>query len=450
MRRASSIAIAQALAIVALMVLEPKSVSYSANGQETGFMLLWSALALWLSMEAPSKRWIWWGIVAAALQWTRPEGVLYMLVFVLANLIFPMEARRKAFVAFVKAGVLGAAMYLPWTIFTWVYYGSPIPQTIRAKAVLPNAPHSLGALLGNIPVRCAASLESIFANAGWPGHIHWVAMGIATWGLFCWMIPGQSRISRIASLCFMLLSPYFAYLAVDFGWYYPPFAMCALVALCAGGDSVVRKYAPELRIIFLTLLGLIIVERGVFMVEFTRAMKAQQAVIEDGNRKLIGLYLHERVKPSETVMLECLGYIGYFSNAHMLEWPGLVSPQVTKVLREGVSRMELIDRLRPDWVVLRPVADVQRDPRFAEEYELDRVFDVSDKVAAYGEMPGTQYESIEDVSWCFIEDGGGHSRGDVLPLALGQTTRPDVATRGESFRRCVAMCRKAISADGGG
>ena len=39
------------------------------------------AAAIRLSLDEPSKRWKWWGIVAAGLQWTRPEGLLYMLVF---------------------------------------------------------------------------------------------------------------------------------------------------------------------------------------------------------------------------------------------------------------------------------------------------------------------------------------------------------------------------------
>jgi hypothetical protein len=382
-----------AIAIVVLMLLEPKSVSFSANGQETGFMLLWVAAGLRLSLDEPSKRWKWWGIVAVGLQWTRPEGLLYMLALVVANLIFAIEPRRKALIAFVKAGVLGASLYLPWTIFTWVYYGSPIPQTVIAKSVLPNAHATPLGVLRNIPASCAAAFESVYNFGGWPEHIRYVGYGLGMWGLFYWLIPVRDRIGRIASFCFLLLSPYFAYLAVAFAWYYPPFAACALVALCTGLDAIVRRYAPAMRAVAVGILLALIAERAIFMAEFVYSMKTQQFVIEDSNRKQIGLYLHDRVAPNETVMLECLGYIGYFSNAHMLEWPGLVSPQVTKILRQGVTRMDLFDRLKPDWLVLRPreVETVKGDPRFFAQYAFDRTFDVSGLVASYDDMPGIVY-----------------------------------------------------------
>jgi hypothetical protein len=382
--RQSSRYLLPAVAVVALMLLEPKSVAFSANGQESAFMLLGVAAAIRLSLEAPSKKWKGWAAVGALLQWTRPEGFLYCLVFALANWIFNLESRRAVAIAFLKAAAVAILLYLPWVIFTTIYYGSPIPHTIIAKATLPGVHNNIASLVANIPVRATAALACF---SDWPAHVAIVAAAVAWWALLYWLIPASDRVGRIASVCFLLLSPYFAYLSMDYAWYYPPFAACAIVALASGLPAVVRKFAPQAQLLAACILAGIVVERGAFAVEFTRTMKAQQAIIEDSNRMQIGLYLRDRVRPGETVMLECLGYIGYFSNAHMLEWPGLVSPQVTKLTRQRLPISSIIATLRPDWVVLRLHESdiVRQDPRFDQMYSLDRTFDVSDKVAAVQE-----------------------------------------------------------------
>ena len=55
----------------------------------------------------------------------------------------------------------------------------------------------------------------------------------------------------------------------------------------------------------------------------------QQSVIEDGLRQPIGLWLRDHAKtPHDSVMLEPLGYIGYYSGLKMLDYPGLASKEM--------------------------------------------------------------------------------------------------------------------------
>ena len=86
-------------------------------------------------------------------------------------------------------------------------------------------------------------------------------------------------------------------------------------------------------------------------------MRVQQREIEEGNRKQIGLWLRQHAAaPTDTVFLEPLGYIGYYSQLKMLDIPGLSAPEVMAAERKlkSVAPADLIPELRPDWLVLRP------------------------------------------------------------------------------------------------
>ena len=118
-----------------------------------------------------------------------------------------------------------------------------------------------------------------------------------------------------------------------------------------------------------------------------RHVKVHQEVVEWGNRKVIGEWLRANASgPDDTVFLECLGYIGFFSQLKMYDYPGLGAPEVIAARRLTSSRIypecwdELIEGLEPDWLVIRPLEiDVIRrnSPDLLEsEYSLAKIFDV--------------------------------------------------------------------------
>src|SRR5262249_58827463 len=101
-------------------------------------------------------------------------------------------------------------------------------------------------------------------------------------------------------------------------------------------------------------------------------MKVQQKEIEWGNRAAIGGWLKEHVGEGERVYIECLGYAGYFSGVKILDYPGLVSPEVLAAARQSPKDFASLGmRLKPEWMVLRPaeVTRMSRDPQFAELYK---------------------------------------------------------------------------------
>ena len=116
-----------------LYVVEVKAVAFSMNGMETAFMLLFVAWGLRLVLRDPARHWFSLGLCGAGLLWTRPDGCVYFAILALASLLFAEGSRKTLLFALVKSGLVCAVLYLPWFIWAWSYYGSPIPNTVRAK-----------------------------------------------------------------------------------------------------------------------------------------------------------------------------------------------------------------------------------------------------------------------------------------------------------------------------
>ena len=97
--------------------------------------------------------------------------------------------------------------------------------------------------------------------------------------------------------------------------------------------------------------------------------------------------------PQDTVFLESLGYIGYFSQLKMYDFPGLSSPEVVAARRKvGDSVGGIIRLLKPAWLVLRPgeIMGIQSyDPTLLDtDYFAAKVFDVGQALQPYAKLPG--------------------------------------------------------------
>jgi hypothetical protein len=136
------------------------------------------------------------------------------------------------------------------------------------------------------------------------------------------------------------------------------------------------------------------------LVQVAHQVRAQQEIIENGNRRQIGVWLREHATPGDTVMLEPLGYIGYFSGLKMLDVPGLSSREVVNAIRRfGQDWGRIAEELQPTWLVLRDpeIGSINaKTPRLlAESYESVRVFDVRERIEAlrvYG-RPYLEFDS---------------------------------------------------------
>jgi hypothetical protein len=375
-----------AVFLVALFATDAKTVDFTVNGMETPYVLLflfWTLYALFLS---PSRRAVHLGIAWAGMMWCRPDSFVYIGALGLGVLLFGRftpfwGGRRDLLGDFLIAGVILVVLYAPWVFWAWWYYGSPVPQTIIAKGLLmPSVtPSSLLQWLADFPlriVRDGASLGTTFLppyglNSGWPRSLTAASFVLSLVGFLVWLIPRVRWEARVASFAFAVGHFYLNYFArFHSPWYVPTLTVLAFVAIAGlidplgGRSQKPDEAAGGARRLSRLILGVTpLLPLGAFLLLLFTGfqMRQAQAINETGNRRVLAEWLKANASTSkDTVFLECLGYIGYFSNLKMYDYPGLCSPEVVAVRRRSTIRgdyidyfPEIISALGPDWVVLR-------------------------------------------------------------------------------------------------
>jgi hypothetical protein len=324
---------------------------------------------------------------------------------------------------FLKAAIVLAVLYVPWLIWTWYYYGSIIPHTIIAKG--------LGIPIINIneiknflifPLKHTKSLDTIFMPiyykfGGW-GHLPiYFTRLLALLVTFYWCLPFARPQARAISFA-IWLAHYYLIKTLEQPWYFVSVTVLSIfilshivqqgmVFLDLLKNKLSSKFSGRLKIIFYLIVGLVLFTGLSFTAAGAYMLRLQQEIIEKGNRTQIGLWLKEKARsPEDTVFLEPLGYIGYYSQLKILDCSGIASREVVAArCKLGNSFAKLIFELKPDWLVLRPweIQSIQNEmpSLLTSSYRPLKVFDVSDKVLPYSKIPGHSYLKVDQTFTVF-------------------------------------------------
>ena len=409
---------------IALVALDAKSVDFATNGMETGLLLFFLALTLHGLFISGQRQVLRIGLGWAGLMWSRPDSCVYIAALGLGALMFlPSGAsgmsRKEWWKLLLKAGVLCTILYLPWFLWAWWYYGSPVPHTIAAKGT--NAPplDALGIVsdLFLFPLSKLTSHSAVwetympaYGGGDWPRLLQAVCLLLAWAAALAWIFPLLRPQTRVLSFGCYIGQVYLTDVIRNiFPWYLPTVAVMGYLVLGLILDQVLcfaerlpklnwdRGWFGKLSFAAKACAVGLLVGQGFVFVNVARQMWVEQVYIEDGVRREIGLWLREHAKsPNDTVMVEPLGYIGFYSKLKMLDFPGLVSKEMVETRRklgpeqEGDAYLEL----KPDWIVLRP-SELQgggilklNPKRINEFYETATVFDASEKIRSIGWLPG--------------------------------------------------------------
>ena len=393
-----------------LWVFDSKVVDFSINGMETALLIFFIVLT-WQAFVTGAKL---WPLAAGfgGLQWTRPDGFVFFAALALSWLYLGEQpaspAPPKSWRMVFKAMVLGALIYLPWVLFAWLYYGSPIPHTILAKQ-FHHPLMELAASLGLYPVRLLfghVAIHDIFMPAyfyfgGWPHGLLWFARLLGTVAALTWLWPGVKPSGRVASAALFLGGFYLQYIPGS-PWYFPGWQVLACIswaylfdALGQRAKNAGRVNSVSEKLVRMTGLTFVAIQ-ALLLLAVAWQMRIQQDLIENNHRREIGLWLHDHAAKQDRVYLEPLGYIGFYSGLKMLDNPGLASPEVVTVRRAGeASHAGIIAILKPEWLVLRPdqVQTVNESaPQLLDQnYHLTRVFDARPRLNAIRLIPGRGY-----------------------------------------------------------
>jgi hypothetical protein len=390
--------------------LDAKSIAFATNGMETAFVLLFLTAGIYQMTAASSQRWQARGLLWSGLMWTRPDGCVFIASLVFMEMVMnTVSGRRQAGVlvkSLAKSALLAGVIYLPWFVWAWAYYGSPIPNTVRAKAP-PDYWQYVGTVAHDLPHYFRERAETIFTPiyaatfGGWPAWTGALSVLLSLGACLYWILPTGDRLGRSASAGFVLLMVYAMCISEFYPWYVPPLTWLAtLTWVCAAVQLIA---VPRVRWAVIALLCGGCLVSGYLSLMMARQMKLQQSIVEAEQRIPLGRWLAKNVPPADRVYVECLGYLGYFSGRRMVDWPGLVSPEVVHLRREGHDLHTVIPVLKPEWLVLRPAdADRLRDlPGMRQEYQHVQTFDIRPQIDELPPLPGAGYLHVDAVFLVF-------------------------------------------------
>jgi hypothetical protein len=431
---ASRIRILVGFVFPVIAALEIKSTAFAMSGQEAGLVLGFLAPAFAIAALGWVPHRILGGILWAGLLYSRPDAFVYMAAIAIAAVAFSPGPRKPLISAFIQSALICGLLYLPWLLFTGSYYGSPVPHTIIAKHNLIDYAHNgfgmTAALVAgfraapSVVCRALAPIyDQLSTGAGsWPPWLHDAELVLGLAAVSYWLVPSRDRFGRMASLVSFVLLLYLIYTDIASQycpWYYPPLAFMCLVTLASAAATLAERFTrmPARAACAGALIAGLLFFLGFIFVSSLAPIRFKQDVIDSGQRRQIGLWLKAHVAENEFVYLEPLGYIGYFSERRMVDWPGLVSPAVVEARRKIGPKesyftwAEVAELIKPPWIVARANESMfmGKSDYLSHNYELMAVFDdrkAIDALGAEAAAPGMNLAYPEALFVVYRRTGG--------------------------------------------
>jgi hypothetical protein len=335
---------AQQTAVLMIFACSVKLIVLEVGGMETS-LVLFLMIASWYTYL--SGRLVWTSIILGLLILTRLDLFIWPFAMLLIEMISsPKHALRM--------GMIASLVVFPWIIFSSSYFGSPIPHTIDAKwvAYVQNNHTPFSTHLWTI-----ANFMSPFSQ--FKDHIllrdilSWTTLLIVTWQSAYEF--GEKKLAL--PVVFILLDiPRLVFTrATFFNRYFAPLLVVVFILLGLGLGNLwgsakysSRRMKAIYTIALITLAGMGLVFAGYETVQ----TKMKQEFRYEKSLMRVGLWLNQNSTPSARVLLEPLGYIGYYADRTMIDEVGLVSPEVVTLKKQGVSANDYFLLFMPDYYVL--------------------------------------------------------------------------------------------------
>ncbi len=365
----------------ALFATSPAVVPITVSGMESSLLLLAMSVALIGSKKQNSL----FALGLALTLLTRIDGILFALTLFGAALF---RQRRWA----LRQGAFALALCLPWIIFSFVYFGSVLPQSFLAKREVYHLPLS-------------ASLEPFLRQFTPWGETRPMVFALKGAGLL-FLILGGVRILRndrrlVDIGVFLLLYTFLFALsgAMIFAWYLVPAAFASFFIAASGAEwclGPLQRMMVALRAAAYVLIPLGLCSMNVATVVARADRAGEIQGVEVHLRKEIGVWIHDHVPPESQVFLEPIGYVGYFAGPAVIirDEVGLVTPAVVPFRRKGDGwYADALRGLSPDYLVQyaysldnnvsegtghRLFRSEEDEEWFRARYREEHVFDVSE------------------------------------------------------------------------
>lgn len=327
-------------------------------GAESSFFLACVLLAFY-SYE--TRRYTTAAVLLAIATLTRVDAVLAGAVMALDFLLVRREPLpRRALLVFI-------GLLLPWFVFAWLYFGAPLPVTLFVKqqqGLLPNSESFFNGLF-------------YYGRGYWLQPRYWPHFGLAGLGVVYGLArsPGRLLIPGWSLLYFVAYSS----LGVTrYFWYYAPLVPGLVVLIGLGLDSIggLVGRSARLRIgrwpVLLLVMAMFLAQ--VASLNTLRTMNDRRL----GIYRTVGEWLAANTPPDASVGTLEVGIIGYYSQRQMVDFAGLIQPEVA--LQFGPASdyddaaMWAIERFKPEYLVVTSGAALVQAPAIATQCRPVKTF----------------------------------------------------------------------------
>ncbi len=330
---------------------------YETYGMESTLLIMLSALLLWAYQ---ARRLFWCSVCAGLLCITRAEGGLLPLVVLFD---YWLQNRRLPHSAYFIAPIaLVGASYG----FNYCYYGHVLPDSITAKLGQGKSGlwgsgwlflNSCGYLKGR-----AFHADSLYMI---------VCFGCALLGLW------QFRRSMLTRVAVPYVLAYVAGCAAagvpNYHWYYTPvFAFGSVYAALGVLGLLQRRHgriSPWPGVPVAAVLGAYLVCMG--------CLYSNQPARPREAYRQIGMWIKQNTAPAASIAMVEIGTIGWYSDRHIIDILGLVTPLNAEFIAEK-KFCEWLSHYSPDYILLHePLWSHEqsaRDPRIVKGYRPDAGF----------------------------------------------------------------------------
>ena len=317
----------------------------STIGSETPLYL---AFCLGAFVYYARRRLTFVAIFSALAILTRPDAILVPVLLGIDYLV-----RQRQPVPW-NAILLFSILTVPWFIFSWVYFGSPLPATLATK-------QHQG--LMSISQRFAPGLITI--AKGYASHwIYWLEALLALGGVI-WAIWKKHSWILLLSWTALYFLAYTLLGVTRYFWYYAPlvpgFIFLTGLGITLIHDAMIaflprfkisRKTAVTFANISVTGLLLILLSaQGISAMRLKGTPDTRIAIY-----RAVGEWLRTNTPLQASVGALEVGIIGFYAQRQMLDFAGLIQPEVALQLQKNTTYEDAaqwaIGRYHPDYLVL--------------------------------------------------------------------------------------------------
>lgn len=386
------------LAAGALWAIGPMSVTFAIGGMETSVFILLLVLSASLYVEG---RVHWAALTSALLLLTRPDGILFVGPLLL-DVIWQSWREKK--IPWRAAGLFLLPL-VPWALFATFYFGSPIPHSVAAKSLAYRQP-ATEAFVRMLQHYSTPFFENVFLGRSWQ------LAGIFIYFLLCLLglwaaLRRDRRAWPLALYPWLYFSVFAAANPLIFRWYLAPplpfYFLFILAGMAKLADDLQAAFTrrpspapnsprPMLPPVFQLLLPAAFL---FFLISSLRGWTLRPdhgpttPTPEMAWHKLELLYTEVaqtlvqkyHVAPQTRLAAGDVGALGYYTQAHILDTVGLMSPEATAyypldpalyAINYAVAPRLILD-YQPDYVVLLEVygrKGLFLNPEFQARYQL--------------------------------------------------------------------------------